>query len=310
MKVTYFFDKCILCLKNPADSWEHIIPKCIGGKLLSKTLCKSCNNFLGTELISQIPEDPSIKLAIDNLKNQIPNILDLLERHLVYFDRDKDGNLIKLKREGSGFKVLEKKLIDGSLILDTKKAQKHILNMLQKNGLTQEEINNRIESLKTAENGQTISLSNEIKAVKRSGKTVSLSLQGSKFDNRIIALIAYEYLSLLIGELIYNSKLDFIRKFIIENITSPSIDIEKLRGNKYEPYHFIFPEYLENEVVIQVSLFGFLVYRLHLNIRGFKDFKYDFFYLEDLVNKRPIFAQTVEEAKQNKYYLFQSKVNS
>ena len=51
MKIKFDFDKCILCAKNPADSWEYIIPEGIGGRLQIQLLCSSCNNDLGSKLI-------------------------------------------------------------------------------------------------------------------------------------------------------------------------------------------------------------------------------------------------------------------
>ena len=39
MKVKFDFDRCILCTENPADSWEHIIPDIIGGRLQARILC-------------------------------------------------------------------------------------------------------------------------------------------------------------------------------------------------------------------------------------------------------------------------------
>ncbi len=62
------FKKCSLCLKTVKLTSEHIIPKSIGGTLEAKIQCSACNSLLGTKLVSQIKKNPSIRLAIRNLK--------------------------------------------------------------------------------------------------------------------------------------------------------------------------------------------------------------------------------------------------
>ena len=81
MKVNFNFDNCILCLKNNADSYEHIIPRSIGGRLQVFMLCTKCNNSMGSELISKIKDN---KECLFYMQETISNnwSRDVLELHI------------------------------------------------------------------------------------------------------------------------------------------------------------------------------------------------------------------------------------
>jgi len=299
MKINFDFDKCIYCLKNPPESWEHIIPDSIGGRLQVQVLCSSCNHNLGSELISKIKTDPSIRLAVRNLKDEIPELFEAIEKGQLYNAKDKNDNYIKLRNKNSKLEIIAHKKEDGSLVLDTKKGIKNIAQMLGKEGLSEDDITDKIQSFKKLEDNKIIQLSKTVRVVKWTIESIFPNLQGPMLDEQVIALIAYEFLSLLIGNLIFNDKLDFIRKFIKEGEKSQKLVIEHLTSRHYSPYHKIYPELLETEIVINIILFGWLVYRVHL--KGFRLSSADFVYLEDLRNKRTLIAKSVDEAKQGIY---------
>lgn len=302
MKIDFDIGKCIYCLKNPADSWEHIIPDSIGGRLQVQVLCSSCNHNLGSELISKVKTDPSIRLAIKKLRNEIPELFEAIEKDQLYNAKGKNDNYIKLRYKNSKLETVAHKKEDGSLVLDTEKGIKNLAQMLRKEGLSIDEIADNIQSFKEFEDNKIFQLSKTVRAVKWTIESISPNLQGSMLDEKVIALMAYEFLSLLIGNLIFNDKLDFIRKFIKEGEKSPKLVIEHLTSKHYSPYHKIYPELLETEIIINIVLFRWLVYKVHL--KGFKSSSADFVYLEDLRNKRTLIAKSVDEAKQGIYYEF------
>jgi len=302
MKIKFDFDKCILCVRNPADSWEHIIPESIGGRLQIQLLCSSCNNDLGSKLISKVKTDPSIRLAVRNLKDEIPRLFETIENHQVYVARDKNNTSIKLKYKNSKLETIAHKKEDGSLILDTKKGIKNIAQMLRKEGLSEDEITGKVQSFNELENNKIVQLSKTVRVVKWSTESIFPSLQGSLLDEKVIALIAYEFLSLLVGNLIYNDKLNFIREFIKEGGKSKKLVIEQLTSRHYSPYHKIYPELLETEIIINIILFRWLVYKVHL--KGFRLLSTDFVYSEELRNRKTLIAKSVDEAKRGIYYKF------
>ena len=166
MKIAFDFDKCVYCFKNPVASWEHIIPDIIGGKLKAKLLCRNCNNELGSKLISKIKTDPSIRLAVKNLKNEIPELFETIEKNQIYNAKDKNDNYIKLRYKNSKLETIAHKKEDGSLILDTQKGVKNIEQMLRREGLSEDKIADRIQSFKKLEDNKIIQLSKAVRVVK------------------------------------------------------------------------------------------------------------------------------------------------
>ncbi|MGR3311691.1 MAG: HNH endonuclease [Candidatus Brocadiales bacterium] len=300
MKIKSDFNKCVLCLKNPANSWEHIIPKCIGGRLQVQVLCKDCNNKLGSTLINKVKTDPSIRLAVWNLKDEIPELFEAIENNQIYIDEVK--NCYKYKN--SKLKIITHEKEDGSLNYDTTKADKHIERKLRKDGLSEDEIADKTQLFKGLEDNKFIQLSKKVSVEKRSPESLFPSLQDPLLDERVIVLIAYEFLCLLIGNLIYNEELDFIRVFIKEGAKSKKLVVEHLKSDHYSPRHKIYPELLETEIIINIILFGWLVRKVH--IKGVRLSSPDYVYLEALKSRKTRIAESVGKAKQGIYMVVMS----
>jgi len=305
MKIEFDFDKCIYCLENNADSWEHIIPESIGGRLKAKILCTDCNSKLGSTLISKVKIDPHVRLAVRELKREIPELFEALENNQIYFAKDKNNNVIRLKYKNSRLEIIPHKKQDGSLVLDSKSGVKNIKQMLKKDRLSADAIKKKIQFFqKTGDN--IIQLSPNVILEKFLTGPTFPSLQGPLLDEKVIALIAYEFLSLLVGNLIYDNRLVFIREFIKGETKSEKPFIEYLTSRNYSPYHKIYPEFLKTEVIINIILFRWLVHKVHIkvNIKDFNILSSDFVYLEDLKNRKTLISESVEEARRGVHYGF------
>lgn len=308
MKINFKFKNCILCLKNEADSFEHIIPKNIGGRLQAFLLCTKCNNSMGSELISKVKIDPSIRIALHTLKYEIPHLFNKIEKNQVYYGENINKDKVKFTLKKSKPHITEGIQEDGSLIIDTKKIPDYLLKKLKKQGLCNEEIKEKIKLVDESENNEILELSQTEKLVKRTIDSIKPSLAGPLMDERIVALIAYEYLGLLIGNNIVKDNFDFIRDFLINEIVSDNIFIERLSTRKYSPYHKLFPEFLDSEIIINLTLFGWLFFKVHFTIKSnIKEFP-DVVYLEDLKNKISYIAKSVLDARQNKYYALTQRI--
>lgn len=299
MRFNCNFDRCILCLKNPADSWEHIIPESIGGRLQINVLCSSCNNTLGSKLVSRVKFDSSIRLAIKSLKNTIPKLYSTVENNQLYDAKNKQGNLVELRYKNSKFRVVSHTKKDGSLILDSHNNISDIEQMLESDGLSENRVKDKISFLHSMEENKVYQLSETVKVAKWSIESMSPSLKGPVLDGKIIALIAYEFLSLLLGKTIYDDRLDFIRVFINGGGQSPNLIIERLTSRQYGPLHGIYPEFLDSEIIINVILFRWLVFKVHLTKFRLKSNNY--VYSEDLINKKTCIAESIDKAKQGVY---------
>lgn len=300
MRVRNVFQQCILCKKEPATSLEHMIPECIGGKLAVSILCTKCNNYLGSILINGIRQDPSIRLAVRNLRGEIPELFERVENGQEYYGRDRQGRLVKCTYKDSTFRVKARKDTDGSIWLDTCKGISDIRKILKKDGLTEKQIDEEIRSFVAQENDVEMHLSNSTKVIKRPVCDLFPSLQSSFLDDRFAVLLAYEYLSLILGNSIFNGGLDFVRAFIMEGKSSENIIIERLHGHHYGSWHKLYPEFLDEEVVINIRLFEWLCFKVHLKKVSIKG--QERVYIEDLKNKKTLFADSLEEAKKNIYY--------
>lgn len=300
MKVEFEFDKCIYCLNKPADSWEHIIPQSIGGRLKARLLCLKHNHLLGSTLVNKVKNDPSIRLAVRNLKDQIPRLFDAIENGQIYDAKGRDDSHVKLRYKNARLEVLAHRKEDGSLVFDTQKGLRNIAQMLRKEGLCEDEISRKIRSFDQLEENKIIQLSRSVRVVKWSIDSVFPNLQGPLLSEKVITLIAYEFLALLVGNLIYSEKLEFIREFIRRGNESDKIVIEQLTSRHYDPYHKIYPQLSETEIVVNIILFRWLVYKVHL--RGLELISLDSVYLEDLQNRKTLIARSVDEAKRGVYY--------
>ena len=55
--------KCIICKEERNESDEHIIPEALGNKkLITKRVCKDCNNRLGYNVDDYLVNHPLVKL--------------------------------------------------------------------------------------------------------------------------------------------------------------------------------------------------------------------------------------------------------
>ena len=300
MNVEFEFDKCIYCLDKPADSWEHIIPQSIGGRLKARLLCSECNHLLGYRLVDKVKNDPSIRLAVRNLKDQIPRLFNAIEKGQIYDAKGRDGSRVKLRYKNRNLKVLTHRKEDGSLVYDTQKALEDIAQALRKEGLCENEISTKIHSFEQLEENKIIQLSRSIRIVKWSIDSVFPNLQGPLLNEKVLVLIAYEFLALVIGNLIHSEKLDFIREFVRGGNKPDKIVIEQLTSRHYDPYHKIYPQLSKTEIVVNIILFRWLFYKVHL--RGLELVGLDSVYLEDLQNRKTLIARSVDEAKQGIYY--------
>ena len=76
--------RCILCLRATSLTVEHIIPRALGGKFTARFLCKSCNDLLGSRVEPMAKKDPSIRYAIEALKDSIPDLAPALTEGQIY----------------------------------------------------------------------------------------------------------------------------------------------------------------------------------------------------------------------------------
>jgi HNH endonuclease len=308
MIVPVNFDRCSICLEPKPLTLEHIIPESIGGTLQAEIQCVDCNSNLGSELVSQARQDPVLRLAIRNLKNDLPDLYSSMEYGQKYIAKDVTGKTVITKFKGNRFEALAQKKNDGSIILDTRKGRKNIAAMLAKDGLTPPEIEEALNKFKQTPDNQKVMLSKSLGAVRWGIQSLFPAINKPEMNPRLVLLIAYNFLCLLVGDFIFDRHLDFIRAQIVNGDISDRIRIESFGSRKYDCYHRLSPEYMPDETRIKIVLFGWLIYVVHLH--GIVCKCPDSAYAEDLKNKRGLLATSVKDAEQNVFYSTKPQINS
>lgn len=304
MRFAYEYEKCIFCKINPPGNWEHIIPESLGGRLQAKILCVSCNSILGSELIGNLKQNASIRLIMEQLKGELPNLYSQLMDKATFVGKTLDGSLVHVSQAGKSSKVLPSKGANDSIIQDTRDASKTLERILTKNKVPPDEI----ERLKKifAELGENIPLevADSYTFIKRPIPKLQPKLDPkNEIDNRLAALIAFEFLSIMIGNLILHSAFDQIRNYVRYGTLTDRIQIEHVHGKQPDPIHAIVIEPMNDAIKFHVRLFRLITFLV-----TFQNYSYnglDSVYMEDLKLQKSLFAKTREEAKQGLWYELQ-----
>ena len=264
MEIPWDDDRCILCTEKHPLTIEHIIPDQLGGKLWSKILCGECNSRLGSEIEADIKKDPSIRLAIEGIKNKAPNIYLELSVGLDYIAKSKRGT-VKGKFKNNEFRPRAHKAQDNSIIQPTDDAKHSIRRTLEKQNSSDETIAHTLQMIDEAPLDKLIKLNDGMKIIKWGVDEIQPDLTGPKIDDIVPLKIAYEFLAIRIRSAIYVDPFNDIRDAILNRSKNPGVyEVEHLRGPKYDPLHCIFIEQNQPYIQIMVVLFRWIIYRVKL----------------------------------------------
>lgn len=263
MEVPWPDNRCILCLHSGPLTSEHIIPKALGGCLRVKFLCKKCNDEIGARVEADVKRDPSIRLAIENLSGQIPELAKALSEGQIYLGESKRGP-VRGKVKRGVFRVMASKETDNSLIQPTEDARKTLENLLQEIFPDEASVPSALERFDEAAEDTRIKIAEGIEVIKWSIGAVHPALDGPMIEDTLPLKVSFEYLACHLGATIYDDRLNDIRNSLLNQQASPDCyRVERLRGTVYAPFHGIVIEENAPHVIVQIRLFGWLVYRVH-----------------------------------------------
>jgi HNH endonuclease len=304
MKTSSGFSKCTICLKDNELTYEHIIPKSIGGFFEADLQCADCNNNkLGAKLLPKAKKIFTVRMAIRALKKKLPDLYKSIEEGQEYTAKSSDNSVaVALYKKG---KIVSKANKDekGALNVDKKDTEQSLTNILKKEGFSESKIQEKLELLKNHKIDEPLQISNLTTVIKRKFISLFPKVGVVEMDNRIIALIAYNYLCITIGETIFNERFNGVREFILNGTISENISIEQFPYNgPYKSYHKIYRESLEDRTKVTIILFGTIVYMISfLNIKIVSDD--NLIIIQDLEEKKLYSAITIEEEKKGYYIL-------
>lgn len=303
MRIQSSFKKCSICLEEKALTFEHIIPESLGGILEADIQCADCNNKkLGSKLVSKAKKTYTIRLAIKYLKNKLPKLFKQIEEGQEYIARKNDNSTSAVVIKDGILKSKAEKANDGSLNVDRQDSEKKIREILAKEGLSIEEIETKLEEFKNIEVDKPHKLTDSITVIKR--KFVEWFQKPSEpdMDDRVIALIAYNYLCMVIGDIIIDSRMNFIREFILNGTKNDNLIIEQIPYTKeYAPYHKIFSEPGDTEIKVTIVLFGSIICIATIkNLSAPKG--YNWILVQDLEEKSVMISESFEAVKRREIY--------
>jgi hypothetical protein len=264
MEIPWIDDRCILCTEKHHLTEEHIIPDQIGGLLWSRILCKDCNDLLGHSIEAKIKHDPTIRFAIEAVKNEAPELFKKISNGLGYVAKSKRGT-VKGKLKNDEFRPRAYKETDGSIIQATDDAKKNIKNILQKRQMNDQSIAHVLNIVDEAPLDELVKLDDSMEITKWSIDEIHPDMTGDMMDEAVPLKIAYEFLALHVGSAIYQEPLNSIRYAILNESKNPDVyEIEHLRSTNYEPLHGIFIEQNHPYIQIKIIFFRWIVYCVKL----------------------------------------------
>ena len=250
--------RCILCLSTGSITKEHLIPACLGGKLVRKFLCEECNSNLGHQVESKVKDDPGVRKGLDRLAFGNPELANELRQGLAVIVHSEQGPLRGFHRDGEVI-IDRQTLDDGSRILPEGEALVSEQTRAERTGKQLLEI--------TPNDFLAINDSEILKITLTPVQAVSMGpdLTGEDMDPVVPAKIAFEFLALHCGNDIYGDapQLKALRDQIRAcDLTEDEIRIERLEGERETLLHGIVFEGNHPGARIQVRLFGKLAWRV------------------------------------------------
>jgi hypothetical protein len=279
------FDKCILCLGEGPLTEEHLVPACIGGSFQIKALCAKCNNGRGSELVAGIYNDPSIRLAVDQVRSVVPGFVQEIGAERFYFSKTPDEQLLRLSAKGKSERVLPAHRNGEIVIQDVREMPRTLEGRMTKAGLSRERIEAVLKDFHRAGNNEPVVVPEiDLVAIKRPMPTdlkVDLDHRAKSLDHGLVALMAFEFLASIIGTEVYADEFEPIRNYILLGTPTDRVSIEPFLVRKTEPLHYLHLEPLPGGIVqVDIGFFRSSVYRVKLS--GLRPLDAHMVYEEDL----------------------------
>jgi len=207
-------NRCILCLRtfdsaveDSQATGEHIIPEKLGGRLWARFLCKRCNSKLGTEVEAEAKKDPRIRLAIESLAHEIPDLTKALSEGQDYIAKSPNGT-VRGKIRNNEIYADPGKLNDGSLIL----SREHNIRLIKKHvtqyGGSEELVKIALNKLGQAPPNLRTEIAPGLEVIKWTNQPLAPALDGQMIGEILPLKIAFEYLACWLNLTIYDPGFD------------------------------------------------------------------------------------------------------
>ncbi len=266
-------EKCIVCKLTTEErrtrcagtaefTKEHLIPEAIGGKLQCSFLCKHCNSQLGV-LEANLKSDATIRLCIENLRGELPDLWNTISEGQAYIVQDPGGSLRAKLKDGE-IRVDSWKGEDGSVIGPVDKAWPAIHKMLLRQQSSESEIAEAKRKFEAIPEGGRSEVAPGIDALKRTADKIYPSLKLEDIDIACLK-IAYEYLALHLRRGIFNEYFDAVRSALLSGGPLPDrcrVNPLRLKDSRCQAFHCLRARNTDTGLLVKVLLFGYLSCRI------------------------------------------------
>jgi HNH endonuclease len=269
MELVWPHRRCILCCReHDIDrvpfSQAHLIPESIGGFAWAWTKCKECNEQVGHSIESAVVKDDGVRIAIDNLRSQLPELARKFDRRTRWIADTANGLIEARWREGAFDLLTAKDEESGARRQSKERARAGLAKRLQREQRGDAEIEAALALFDAAESGVPFDIYGETFEHGTVGSGFRLPLDGAPVSDAFPSLIAFHFLALSLGESVYDARLNTLRKAIRQG--EPQSDwhvAESGFERRYVPEHLVGFAQCEPHVVVRVQLFGWSVWRVH-----------------------------------------------
>jgi len=291
---------CILCHAKSPDSWEHVIPEYLGGRLQVPLLCTPCNSTIGSKLVGQLKRDPGIRIAAERLAPKMPRLYEAMRRGWTYVAKGPEDQTVRVKAGKSRDRIVARRTPKGSLLIDTKEARRKIEEMLVSEAVPLAEIKKHLQRLESAKNLQVIEFPSGISTVLQPIESLQPDLAHPLADERLFALVALEYLFLVIGNQVLVPYFGPVVAYILNGDRPEYLGVEHLKSGQYSASHRIYVVPTPRQIQVYIWIFGYHVYRVTFGRLG-NTLRQAPVYLEDLEARQSLWAASLEEARRGNF---------
>jgi len=251
---------CIICLAEPEDgsSNAHVIPRSVGGQLVITNLCADCNSRLGHSAEAGLKSDPRIRVSIEDLQAQIPDLAKRMRASQEFLARDEE-TVIRATPQGESYKILDSPQEGGSRIKDPERAWQEIETTLRRQlGAGDEQVAAVRAIHDMAEEEQLVELVPGLSIKKGSVEEFVLPFTEPLVEDLCLLSIGHLFLSVLVQGAIYDQAFDPIREALQDDALSGAWSVESflVRSRSHEPWHGLAIDQTLPYLVVQVRLFG------------------------------------------------------
>lgn len=264
MRIPWPREQCILCDAMCPQSEEHVIPAVIGGVLSARFLCKCCNDKLGHQLDYTAKTDPAIRLSVNALREELPDLARKYNEYQPYIGHGKSPPVRGSIKNGT-WKPQSTILDDGSYIHQEGEARKKIKKLISQDA-TLPNVAEALRRFDEAPLDTFVDITPRLRFVRWTTEKIEPDLGTKRLHPLLPAKIAFEFLALHLGTAVYPPapQIQEIKNALRHaGDAAPFIEVENLHAEKYEPFHGIAFMGNNPHAVVLVKLFGRLAYRVH-----------------------------------------------